>query len=118
MLRTKSLRVGIQIRRSRRQLHRLHPGISYHLQKLSGEQRITIVNLVSLSRQDSLLRIREIARDLAHPQSIRATRDPRNLDLQCGEFHEKQNDKSLQPSPGPHFQGEEVRGYDQLPMLA
>src|SRR5271156_6353626 len=84
MLRTKSLRVGIQIRRSRRQLHRLHPGISYHLQKLSGEQRITIVNLVSLSRQDSLLRIREIARDLAHPQSIRATRDPRNLDLQCG----------------------------------
>src|SRR5271156_1016575 len=76
------------------------------------------VNQVSLSRQDSLLRIREIARDLAHPQCIRATRDPRNLDLPRGEFHVKQNHKSLQPSPGPHFHGEKVRGHDQLPMLA
>src|SRR5580658_7110850 len=36
---------------------------------------------------------RETARDLAHPQCIRATRDPCNLDLPPGEFHEKQNDK-------------------------
>src|ERR1700733_12584104 len=76
------------------------------------------VNQVSLSGQDSLLRIREIAHDPAHPQSIRATRDPCNLDLPCGEFHEKQNDKSLQLSLGPHFHGEEVRGHDQLPMPA
>jgi hypothetical protein len=76
------------------------------------------VNQVSLASQDSLLHIREIASDLAHPQSIRGTRDPCNLDLPRGELHEKQNDKSLQPSPGPNFHGEKVRGHDQIPMLA
>ena len=83
-------------------LHRLHSSISDHLQ--SGEQRMTIVNQVSLSSQDSLLRVRAIARDLAHPQSIRGTRDPYKLDLPRGKFDEKQNHKSLQPSPGPHQQ--------------
>src|ERR1700689_3894521 len=72
----KSLRVGVQIRGSRRQFHRLHSRIGNRLQKLSGEERIPIVNQVSLSGQDSLLRISQIARDLAHPQSIRGTRDP------------------------------------------
>jgi hypothetical protein len=53
-----------------------------------------------------------------HPQSIRGTRDPCNLDLPREELDEEQNDKSLQPSPGPNFHGEKVRGHDQIPMLA
>jgi len=43
----KSLRMGIQIRRPRRQSYRLHSTGGQRSQKLSGEQRVAVVNQVS-----------------------------------------------------------------------
>jgi hypothetical protein len=76
------------------------------------------VNQVSFSSQDSVLRVREIPGDLAHPQSVRHLRDARDFYLPRRQVDEEQNDKSLQPSPGPHFHGEEICSYNQLPMPA
>jgi len=63
----KPLRVGVQIRRPRWEFHRLHSGAGNHRQEPGREQRVAIVNKVSFSSQDALLRIREIAGDLADP---------------------------------------------------
>lgn len=56
----KSLRVGVQIRRPRWELHRLYSSVGYHAQELRGEQGVAVVNQVAFSSQDSILRIREI----------------------------------------------------------
>src|ERR1035441_5460031 len=79
---------------------------------------VAVVNQVPFSCQDSLLCIREIPGDLAHPQSVRHLRDARDLQLPRRQVDEEQNDKPPQPSPGPHLHGEEIRGHDQLPMPA
>src|SRR5215208_5579770 len=63
------LRVGVQIRRLWRQLHRFHASLSQHSQELVGEERIAIMNQVALTLQDPVYRIRQIPADLAHPQS-------------------------------------------------
>ena len=75
----KSFRDSIQIWRSRGQLHRLHSSFGYHAQKLSGEQWVAVVNQVPFSGQDSVLRIREIPGNLAHPQPVRRPSDPGNF---------------------------------------
>jgi hypothetical protein len=71
------------------------------------------VNQVLLSCQDSLLCIREIPRDLAHPQSFRHLRDARNLYIPRRQLDEAQHHEPLQPPPGPHFHDDKA---PQLPM--
>jgi len=43
-----SLSVGVQIRRSRRQFHRLYTSSGKHIQEISREQWVAVVNEVSL----------------------------------------------------------------------
>jgi hypothetical protein len=57
----KSLRVAVQIRRSRGQLRRLHSSIANHLQELSGELWIAVVNQVVCSQNQDLLQNQTIA---------------------------------------------------------
>ena len=70
------------------------------------------------SGQDSLLRAREIPGNLAHPPSVRRWCDACDLHLPRRQVDEEQNDKTLQSSPRPHFHGEEICSYNQLPMPA
>ena len=72
---------GVQIRRSGRQLDRFHPRGLQCPQELRREQRIPVVNQVAFSGKNSRLRIGEIPRDLAHPQSVRFRRDARDCNL-------------------------------------
>ena len=88
------------------------------LRKLSGEQWVTVVNQVPFSDQNSVLRIREIPGNLAHPQSVRRLCDPGNFHLPCIQVDEEQHHEPLQTSPGPHFYREEIRGHNHLPMTA
>ena len=67
MVRTNRFGVSIQIRRSWRQLHRLHTNIGEHVQEISREQRVTIMNQKALAVQDTVDRIGQISADLAHP---------------------------------------------------
>ena len=73
------------------------------------------MNQVPFSSQDSVLRIRDIPGHLAHPQSVRHLRDTCDLHLPRRQVDEEQNNKSLQPSPGPHFHGEEVASLLTFP---
>jgi len=59
------------------------------------------MNQVAFSCQDSLLRIREIRGDLAHPQSVRDLRDARDLNLPRRQLDEEENNEPLEPSSGP-----------------
>src|SRR6516165_1914477 len=79
---------------------------------------VAVVNQIPFSGQYSLLRVREIPGNLAHPQSVRRRRDARDLHLPRRQVDEEQNDKTLQSSPRPHFHGEEICSYNQLPMPA
>jgi len=74
------------------------------------------VNEVLFASQDSLLGIGEVSGDLAHPQAIRYLRHSRDLHLACGKVDEEQNEKPLQPSPGPYFHGEEIGRDDHVPV--
>jgi len=62
-----SLSVGVQVRRSRRQFHRLYTCSGKHIQELSREQWVAVVNEVPLPTQNSLICSGEIPGDLAHP---------------------------------------------------
>jgi hypothetical protein len=117
MLRT-NRSAGVKVLRLRWGLHRLHSSIGDYLEELRGEQWVAVVNEAPFSIQDSLLRIREIPRDLAHPQSVPHQHDARDLHLPRTQLDEEQNHKPPQPSPGPHFHGEEIGCYNQLPMSA
>jgi hypothetical protein len=75
------------------------------------------MNQVPFASQDSLLDIRKIAGDLAHPQAIRCLRDARDLHFARRQVDEKQNEKPLQPSPGPHCHGEGIGRDYQVPVL-
>jgi hypothetical protein len=73
---------------------------------------------VALAIQNSVEAIGKISANLAHPQTIRRRRDSGNFDPSRRKVDKEQHHESLQPSPGLHFHREEIRGHDQLPMLA
>jgi len=74
------------------------------------------MNEVTLARQDAVQRIREIAGDLVHPQSIRIACDARDLNLPRRQLDKEENDEPSQPPFGPHLDSEEIGSHDQLPM--
>ena len=63
-----------------------------------------------------IAKIGDLPPDLAHPQPIRGGGDAGHPHPARGQVREKQNDEALQPSPSPHFRGEEIGGRDQLPV--
>jgi len=52
---------------------------------------------VALSRKEAFDSIRDIPRNLTHPQSVRPGRDAADLHTSRGKIYEKQHDKTLQP---------------------
>ena len=62
-----AFRMGVQIRRTRRQLHALDSGGTKRAQKLRGVQRIAVMDQVLLPHQETLHVVAEIASYLCHP---------------------------------------------------
>src|SRR6516225_8679633 len=75
----KALRVGIEIRRAWRQLHRLHSGGLPDLQEFRSEQRIPVMNQISLTDQEAFLSVTEVPGHLTHPQPVRLPGDSPDL---------------------------------------
>ena len=73
---------------------------------------------IALAIQNSVDGIGKIPADLAHPQPVCGSRDARDHHLARRQLDEEQHDEPLQPPPGPHFHGEEIRGHNQFPMPA
>jgi len=74
------------------------------------------VDQVTLAADNALVGIGQIPSNLVHPQSIRRSRNPSDLDLSCREFNEEQDDEALQPVPGPHLDCEEIGSHNQFPV--
>ena len=68
-------RVSVQIRRFRRQHHRLHASGLEDRAKLLGEYRFPIKDQVTLVDQNTLRRVRQIAANLLHPLATRLWHD-------------------------------------------
>jgi hypothetical protein len=75
-----SLRVGVQVGASRRELHCLDAARIEKLPERLCEQWIAIVDEVASSVQESIIGIGEISRNLLHPFSIWLRDNPGNLD--------------------------------------
>jgi hypothetical protein len=67
---------------------------------------------VTLAQQDSIDRVGGLPAHLAHPQAVRHTSNPSDLDPSCRQIEKEQHHKSLQPASGPYFHGKEIGGYD------
>jgi hypothetical protein len=80
--------VSVQIRASWRDPNRRHARFGKYVQELGREQRIAIVDQIAFPSQQSICRIRQVASDLAHPQSVHLRGDAGNLD-----FSRRQLDK-------------------------
>ena len=87
-----SLRIGIQIGASCGKLHDLDARGFQYLTKRSREQRITIVDEMASSIQESRFTISEVSRDLAHPLAIRPRKDSRDLDSSSLEVDHEENE--------------------------
>ena len=72
---------------------------------------------VALALEDSVNRVGQVAPDLVHPQPVRNRCDAGDLHLPRRQFDEEQHDEPLQSAPRPRFDGEEVGGNDQIPVL-
>jgi hypothetical protein len=76
-----ALRVGIQVRRSRRERYTLHPRRVDDLLKRRTEFFISIMDQVLPRLQESPVGHRHVARDLHHPAPIRMGHHTRDMDL-------------------------------------
>src|SRR5215469_10737457 len=70
-----AFRIGIQVRRARWQFQRLHAAALQNLQEFRREQRVAVMDQVSLPGQEAFGSVTEVPSDLAHPKSIRLTGD-------------------------------------------
>lgn len=66
--------------------------------------------------EESVLAIRQIARDLTHPEAIRTGDDPRNLDAASLQVNHDEHHVADEASPGDDFDGEEIHRRDRAPM--
>src|SRR5437763_975800 len=62
-------------------------------------------------------RVGQVAPDLVHPQPVRNRCDAGDLHLPRRQLDEEQHHEALQSASRPRFDGEEVGGNDQIPVL-
>ena len=72
------------------------------------EQRIAVVDEIASSIQEPVLGIREIARDLAHPCSIRSGNNSGDLDSTGLEINDDEYEIPNQARSRYHFDAEEI----------
>jgi hypothetical protein len=71
-----------------------------------------------LPAQASVIRIGQLSTALDHPGAIRLAMDPDDLHPPRREVDHEQDGEARQPSDRPEFNGEEIRGDEDLAMPA
>src|SRR6516162_9148443 len=105
--------MGIQVRGAWRQFHALHSAALEGLLELYCEQRVPIMDQVSLPDQEAFRRITEVACDLTHPKAVRLPRHSGDLHPSTRQVvEEEEHQESDQPLAGPSLDGKEVRSHD------
>ena len=106
-----ALRIGVEIRRPRREGHPFHPGHVYDLLKGGAVCPVPVMDEVLPGRQATPLLHRLVARDLHHPCLIGMRRHAGNMDLAAPQMEEKEDVVRSQPTQGPDLGREEVGGH-------
>ena len=76
------------------------------------------MNQMTLSFEEAISTICEVAGNLNYPESIRIARDSSHLDSSRGQLDEEENDKARQSLWRPHLDGEKVGRDDLVKMSA
>src|SRR6516165_2322059 len=105
-----------QIRRAWRQLNRLHSGGFQDLQEFRSEQRIPVMNQISLTDQEAFRSVTEVPSDLAHPEPIRLPGHSGDLHFPTRQIDEEEHEEPGQALARPGFDGEEIRRHHQIPV--
>jgi hypothetical protein len=113
-----ALRVRVEIWRPGRQAKRLDTGRRQRVSKRVGEAWIAIMQEEAFPPQASLIWIGELATALDHPGAIRLAEDAGDLYPSRREVDHEQDGEAGQPSTGPDFDREEIRGGEDASMGA
>jgi hypothetical protein len=81
-----------------------------------GEAWISIVKEETFPSQASINRTRELATALDHPDTVRLGEDTGNLHPSRRQVDHEQDREARQPSGGPEFDREEIRGRQDASM--
>src|SRR6516165_11907972 len=96
-----AFRIGIQVRRARWQFQRLHAAALQNLQEFRSEQRVAVMDQVSLPGQKAFLRVTEVPGHLADPQPVRLPGDSTDLHPPTRQVDEEKHQESGQPLARP-----------------
>src|SRR5215469_608538 len=107
-----AFRIGIQVRRARWQFQRLHAAALQKLQELRSEQRVAVMDQVSLPGQKAFLRVTEVPGHLTDPKPVRLPGDSTDLHPSTRQVDEEEDQESGQSLARPNLDGEEVRSHD------
>jgi len=89
MVRTNLSACAFRVRRPRRQFDRLNTHIVEQVQELSREQRVSIMDQITLALEDSVNRISNVSADLAHPQPVGIGTDTSDINLSRRQLDEE-----------------------------
>src|SRR5712691_241143 len=113
-----ALRVGVQIRRPRRQGHPLDPGSVNYVLKGGAVFPVSVMDEVLPRSQEAPLFHGDIAGDLHHPGLIGMRCHPRDMHFPCAEPDKEQDVIRHQPTQRPDLGGEEVGRDEDVEMRA
>jgi hypothetical protein len=106
----------IQVRGAWRQFHGLHSPALEGLLELYCEQRVPIMDQVSLPDQEAFRRMTEVACELTHPKAVGLPRHSRILHPSTRQVDEEEHQESRQTLACPSLDGEEIRRHNDIPM--
>jgi hypothetical protein len=111
-----ALRVGIEIWGTGRQADRLDAGRRERVTERVAEPWIAIMQEEAFPSQASVNRIGNLATAPNHPGTVRLREDAGDLHSSRREVDHEQDGEARQPSSGPDFDREEVRGREHASM--
>jgi hypothetical protein len=112
----KPLAMGIQIGTPRGQDDGFHAARLQQTVKGLGEFRISVVDQVPLTQEETLKGINQLPGALDHEDVRGMWGEARDLNTPCGQFHHHEHVVRDQAMPGRHLHREEVCGGQDLPV--
>jgi len=100
---------SVQVRRGWGQLQGFDSRLAQRIEKRFAVERIAIMNKESISFQESVFAVGQVAGDLIHPESVWILGDYSKLDASAGKLDEEKDHETLKFLHGPDFNRKEIR---------
>lgn len=112
----KPLKMGVQIRRSRRQLDAVDTFVLKEVTKARAERAIPVHDQITSVIKEAVFKVRQIPDDLPHPRLIRIRCTAGEMDTPCSHLHHEEQIVGHQAALGPYFNGSEVDCRQDVPV--